>query len=84
MAPAIPARALVLVAAYRNKSVQVGDVVAFRRDGNDQVVIHRVVQKVNASTYMTSGDANLHVDPYRLITSQILGYVVVVMELGEW
>jgi signal peptidase I len=51
---------------------QVGDVVAYRNENVDQVVLHRIVA-VDGPRFVLKGDANTWIDSYRPATTELLG-----------
>lgn len=70
MAPSYRSGDLVVV---RSRSdYRVGDVVAYRSDVLDSVVLHRVVD-ATAGSFGLQGDANTFVDPERPTADQLLG-----------
>ena len=60
-----------LVVTHDRENYQVGDVVAFRLDG--QYVIHRIVGGNAADGYEMKGDNNPAIDPWRPTAADIAG-----------
>jgi signal peptidase len=71
MSPTIPPKSAVLV---QEGHYRVGQVVAFRV--HDEVVTHRLMAIKPGGVIVTKGDANRSADPWRVLTSSIIGGVV--------
>lgn len=63
----------------KTTELQIGDIIAFKPESYDLLVIHRIYD-MNSSVIITKGDANLYVDPVH--PEQIFGKVVFIIPNG--
>ena len=75
MKPLFKAADGLIVRPYTKKGIKAGDVVVFRKPGEDHKVVHRVVE-VNEVGIITRGDNNSANDPWILKSEDIIGCVV--------
>ena len=75
MHPTLQANDLLEVLPYADRSIRIGDVVAFLPLASADYVVHRVVAKTFAEI-RTRGDRNSRPDPWPLSPSQIGGRVI--------
>ena len=83
MEPSVSVGDAVVVCRTNPERLQVGDVIAYRLDG--QTVIHRIVrmQQTGEGTILqTQGDANNAPDAAPVQTAQVIGRVAVVIPRG--
>lgn len=73
MEPAIKTGGAVFI--QKSPSYQKNDVIAFKPEGNKNLVAHRVVSN-DGKTFQTKGDANEEADPWKISQNQIAGKIV--------
>ena len=73
MEPVIKTGSAVFV--QKSPNYKTGDVIAFKPEGNKNLVAHRVVSN-DGKTFQTKGDANEEADPWKISQNQIAGKIV--------
>lgn len=63
-----------------NTEYEVGDIVVYEQEVNGQeiLIIHRIIEEYDDGTYQTKGDNNSSKDPWTITEEQIVGKVVLV------
>jgi signal peptidase I len=73
-----------LVVVTRQPSYGIGDIVAYRRPGHTDVVLHRIIGGT-PSGWVFKGDNNQSVDPTKPVESQLVGKAILhVSQGGTW
>jgi signal peptidase len=86
MEPSFPVGSVVYVKETDPSEIRPGDVIAYRWDRGEQVVVtHRVIEvKTGEQRLITKGDANNTEDSYPVSYEQVIGKVVLCLpELGK-
>jgi len=76
MTPTLPAGDYLVIKGVRPEDVSVGDVIVFKRQYGDELIVHRVKEKlvVNGETrYRTQGDNVPSPDPYLVRHEDVVG-----------
>jgi signal peptidase I len=76
MEPTLRKGDLLEISPYRSKKVKRHDIIVFRKPGQEQPLVHRVIA-VTPSGVRTQGDNNSGQDPHFLKIEDIVGYVEV-------
>ncbi len=82
MFPTLQEPEVIEISPYDNRAPVTGDVVLFLPPGQDQPIVHRVVE-VTARGILTRGDNNAHVDVWVLQPEDIAGQVVAAWRAQE-
>jgi len=75
MVPTLCERDLLEVEPYRDRAIQVGDVILFTPAGEEHAIVHRLVG-VGPEGLRTRGDNNREVDAWQLQPTEVEGQVV--------
>lgn len=73
MVPALPVESICLIAPA--DTIERGDIIAFQTgdEGEEQLVLHRVVLEAGSGRYITKGDVNEVTDETPVLEDQIIG-----------
>ncbi len=65
---------MITVIPYTDAAIRKGDVICFKTDANENVIVHRVIG-IKGSRIQTKGDNNAAPDPYAIEKKDIIGRV---------
>ncbi len=82
MHPTLKEGDLLEVTTYEKHTPQVGDVILFLPPGQNNPIVHRIIQN-NNGTFRTRGDNCSHVDPWDIELEMIIGRITGAVR-GKW
>jgi signal peptidase I len=74
MNPAFVESEMITVIPYGSSRIRTGDVVCYKTDANENVIVHRVVG-IKGTRIKTKGDNNASPDPFTIESDDIIGRV---------